>query len=78
MLDCVHHLDKSTVTASDGVIGHVKDVFFDDIRWTIRYLVVDTGHWMSGREVPRQCAEAAMTAHVARFLLDSGIWPPVA
>ena len=51
MLDRIHHLDKSTVTATDGVIGHVKDVFFDDIRWTIRYLVVDTGHWLSGREV---------------------------
>ena len=51
MLDRVHHLDRSTVTASDGVIGHVKDVFFDDIRWTIRYLVVDTGKWLSGREV---------------------------
>ena len=51
MLDRVHHLDKSTVTATDGVIGHVQDVFFDDIRWTIRYLVVDTGHWLSGRQV---------------------------
>ena len=51
MLDRVHHLDKSTVTASDGAIGHVKDVFFDDVRWTIRYLVIDTGHWLSGREV---------------------------
>ena len=51
MLDRVHHLDKSTVTAADGVIGHVQDVFFDDIRWTIRYLVVDTGHWLSGRQV---------------------------
>jgi sporulation protein YlmC with PRC-barrel domain len=51
MLNRFHHLDKSTVTATDGPIGHVKDVFFDDIRWTIRYLVVDTGKWLSGREV---------------------------
>ena len=51
MLDCVRHLDQATVTATDGVIGHVKDVFFDDIRWTIRYLVVDTGRWLSGRQV---------------------------
>ncbi len=51
MLDRVHHLDKSTVTASDGAIGHVKDVYFDDVRWTIRYLVVDAGHWLSRREV---------------------------
>ena len=51
MLDRAQHLDRSTVTATDGVIGHVKDVFFDEIRWTIRYLVIDTGHWLSGREV---------------------------
>ena len=51
MLDRVHHLDTCTVTATDGLIGHVRDVFFDDIRWTIRYLVVDTGKWLSGREV---------------------------
>ena len=51
MLDCVRHLDKSTVTATDGAIGHVQDVFFDDMRWTIRYLVVDTGRWLSGRQV---------------------------
>jgi hypothetical protein len=51
MLNRVHHLDGSAVTAADGLIGHVKDVFFDDVRWTIRYLVVDTGHWLPGREV---------------------------
>ena len=51
MLDRVQHLDRSTVTATDGVIGHLKDVFFDDIRWTIRYLVVDTGKWLAGRSV---------------------------
>ncbi len=51
MLNRVHHLDGSTVTATDGLIGHVKDIFFDDVRWVIRYLVVDTGHWLSGREV---------------------------
>ena len=51
MLNRVHHLDGCTVTATDGPIGHVKDVFFDDSKWVIRYLVVDTGKWLSGREV---------------------------
>jgi len=51
MLNRVHHLHRSTVTATDGGIGHVADVFFDDIKWTIRYLVVDTGKWLAGREV---------------------------
>ena len=29
--------------ASDGEIGHVKDFYFDDHRWVVRYLVADTG-----------------------------------
>lgn len=39
------------VEARDGGIGSVKDVLFDDARWVIRYLVVDTGHWLPGRRV---------------------------
>lgn len=40
-----------TMGATDGEIGKVKDFFFDDITWTVRYLVVDTGGWLSGRKV---------------------------
>lgn len=51
MMNSVSHLNRSTVTATDGAIGHVKEVYFDDQAWAIRYLVVDTGTWLSGREV---------------------------
>ena len=44
-------LHGSSVTATDGTIGHVGAAFFDDQSWAIRYLVVDTGGWLSGREV---------------------------
>jgi sporulation protein YlmC with PRC-barrel domain len=37
--------------ATDGEIGKVKDFYFDDHSWTIRYLVVETGGWLSGRKV---------------------------
>ncbi len=37
--------------AIDGVIGKVKDILFDDARWKIRYLLVDTGRWLPGRQV---------------------------
>jgi hypothetical protein len=37
--------------ASDGEIGHVKDLYFDDQDWAVRYLVADTGSWMPGRLV---------------------------
>jgi hypothetical protein len=37
--------------ATDGGIGHVKDFYFDDEAWVIRYLVVETGAWLSSRRV---------------------------
>lgn len=64
MLNCVSHLNGSTISASDGRIGHVKEVYFDDQAWAIRYLVVDTGSWLSGREV-------LVSPYSVRRLLDS-------
>lgn len=40
-----------TLGASDGEIGKVKDFYFDDNTWTIRYVIVETGNWLSGRKV---------------------------
>lgn len=37
--------------AKDGEIGRVKDFYFEDTNWTIRYVVADTGTWMTGRLV---------------------------
>ena len=37
--------------ASDGEIGHVKDFYFDDQAWEIRYVIADTGTWLPGRLV---------------------------
>ncbi|HYG33184.1 MAG TPA: PRC-barrel domain-containing protein, partial [Clostridia bacterium] len=37
--------------ASDGEIGHLKDLYFDDQTWTVRYLVADTGTWLAHRKV---------------------------
>lgn len=42
---------KHSVAASDGDIGTVSDILFDDATWMIRWLVVDTGHWLTGRKV---------------------------
>jgi len=35
----------------DGEIGEVREFYFDDRHWTIRYLVADTGRWLPGRQV---------------------------
>jgi hypothetical protein len=37
--------------ATDGDIGHVRDLYFDDQRWLVRHVVVDTGRWLPGRQV---------------------------
>lgn len=37
--------------ASDGEIGHVADFLVEDADWSIRYLVVDTNNWWSGKKV---------------------------
>ena len=51
MLRTLNDLQDYTIGASDGTIGQVKDFYFDDHAWVIRYLVVDTGGWLSGRKV---------------------------
>jgi sporulation protein YlmC with PRC-barrel domain len=39
------------IAASDGHIGTVSDFLFDDASWLVRWVVVDTGNWLSGRKV---------------------------
>jgi len=35
----------------DGDIGKIEEFYFDDQHWTIRYLITDTGNWLTGRQV---------------------------
>lgn len=35
----------------DGDIGKAKEFYFDDKYWAVRYLVADTGNWLTGRQV---------------------------
>ncbi|MFA7669267.1 MAG: PRC-barrel domain-containing protein [Burkholderiaceae bacterium] len=51
MLHRVNSLNGYNLQATDGDLGKVKDVFFDDEKWTIRYLVVETGSWLNSRQV---------------------------
>jgi uncharacterized protein YrrD len=51
MLHTVTGLFGFAIGATDGEIGEVTDVYFDDERWTIRYMVVATGRWLHGRKV---------------------------
>ena len=40
-----------TLDSLDGEIGKVKEFYFDDKYWVIRYLVGDTGKWLTDRIV---------------------------
>ena len=51
MLRNSQDLEGCSIAATDGVIGEVKDLYFDDEAWVIRYLVVSTGTWLSNRKV---------------------------
>ena len=51
MLRSLKILLGETVVATDADIGKVHDFYFHDDTWIVRYLVVDTGHWLQGRKV---------------------------
>ena len=51
MVHSIHEMQGYTIQVTDGKIGKVHDFLFDDAGWTVRYLVVDTGGWLSGRRV---------------------------
>jgi sporulation protein YlmC with PRC-barrel domain len=51
MLRSIKEIEKYRIIATDGEIGDVYDFYFDDAKWTIRYLVVETGGWLSKKQV---------------------------
>ncbi len=51
MLFAVTGLHGCPVEADDGHVGSVKDFLFDDQSWKVRWMVVDTGNWLPGRQV---------------------------
>jgi uncharacterized protein YrrD len=51
MLRKAKDLEEYKLSARDGDIGSVEEFYFDDQSWTVRYLVADTGGWLSGRAV---------------------------
>ncbi len=51
MLRSIKQLYGDKLGALDGEIGHVKDFYFGDKNWAVRYVVADTGSWLTGRLV---------------------------
>jgi uncharacterized protein YrrD len=65
----LNHLIGWNLDATDGEIGKVEDFYFDDQTWTIRYLIVKTGSWLSGRKV--LISPASLPGHS----WESGLFP---
>lgn len=51
MLRNASAIKNYAIAATDGRVGTVIDFLFDDTSWLVRWLVVDTGKWLSGRKV---------------------------
>jgi hypothetical protein len=51
MLRNASTLHGYAIAASDGHLGVVNELLFEDTSWLLRWLVVDTGHWLPGRKV---------------------------
>jgi hypothetical protein len=51
MLRSTRQLYGKTLGTAEGEIGHVKDFYFNDQHWVVRYVIADTGSWLSGRLV---------------------------
>ncbi|MEW6249131.1 MAG: PRC-barrel domain-containing protein [Planctomycetota bacterium] len=51
MLRSLTTLRRYHIEALDGRLGAVRDIYFDDRDWIVRYFVVDTGGWLTGRQV---------------------------
>lgn len=74
MLNSLKAMQSSDIQASDGRIGHVKDFYFDDHSWTLRYVVADTGNWLPGRLVllsPESLQAIDASKQSARFDLTT-------
>jgi len=60
-----------SIMAVDGELGKVRDFYFDDETWEIRYMVVQTGSWLLGRKVLISFASVKkVNCELSSFLVD--------
>lgn len=72
-LRSVAEIEGYGLSVADGELGSVYDVVFSDSSWTIRYLVIETGNWLSGRKVliaPSWCTGIDWSERVIQIRLS--------
>lgn len=51
MLRSLKSIRGFKLAATGGEVGKIREIYFDDHSWTVRYFVVETGGWFTGRDV---------------------------
>lgn len=51
MLRHANRIIGCDVISSDGSVGKVHDVLFDEVTWTFQHVVADIGSWLAGERV---------------------------
>lgn len=69
MLRSIKEMMDYSILATDGEIGQVTDVLMSDLDLKARYLVVDTGGWLSGRKVLLSTAWVSSVAPDKRMIV---------
>jgi len=68
MIQSLKLLQGIKLAASDGELGHVKDFYFNDENWAVRYVVAETGNWLPGRQMLLSPHSFAGLQHNGKFL----------
>jgi Ca2+-transporting ATPase len=81
MLRQALELQDLAIVTTCGATGNLKDRSLDDDAWTIRYLVLHAGAWLSRRKMPRSTSRDARTSrprdcagrHMAPGAVEGGV-----
>jgi len=55
------------ISARDGAVGTIVDFLFDDASWHVRWAVIETGNWLSGRKVLLPTSILGTPSHEGRL-----------
>ena len=69
MLRSIKDMLDYSILATDGEIGHVSDILLGDSDLKVRYVVIDTGGWLSGRKVLLSTAWLSSVAPTKKSLV---------
>ena len=74
MLRSIKDMLDYSILATDGEIGHVSDILLGESDLKVRYLVIDTGGWLSGRKVLLSTAWLSSVAPHRKALTKVSDW----